>query len=101
MKLIVAFFKLIRWPNLVFIALTQVLFYFIVIRFIYSPDSEIKPNLDNLFFILLVIASLLIAAGGYIINDYFDLNIDLVNKPFTRNDLTEKVKRALTIEKAA
>ena len=28
-------------------------------------------------------------------------SIELVNKPFTRNDLTEKVKRALTIEKAA
>ncbi|MDE2385627.1 MAG: PAS domain-containing protein [Alphaproteobacteria bacterium] len=27
--------------------------------------------------------------------------IELVNKPFTRNDLTEKVKRALSVEKAA
>ncbi len=27
--------------------------------------------------------------------------IDLVNKPFTRNDLTEKVKKALSIEQAA
>jgi 4-hydroxybenzoate polyprenyltransferase len=26
-------------------------------------------------------ASLFIAAGGYIINDYFDINIDEVNKP--------------------
>ncbi len=32
-------------------------------------------------FIFLVIASVLIAAAGYIINDYFDLNIDQVNKP--------------------
>ncbi|HWJ26766.1 MAG TPA: geranylgeranylglycerol-phosphate geranylgeranyltransferase, partial [Flavisolibacter sp.] len=31
--------------------------------------------------IWLVVASVLIAAGGYIINDYFDLNIDRVNKP--------------------
>jgi len=28
-------------------------------------------------------------------------SIDLVNKPFTRNDLTEKVKKALAIEQAA
>jgi 4-hydroxybenzoate polyprenyltransferase len=27
------------------------------------------------------VASVLIAAAGYIINDYFDINIDLVNKP--------------------
>jgi 4-hydroxybenzoate polyprenyltransferase len=32
-------------------------------------------------FWLLVIASVLIAAAGYIINDYFDLNIDQINKP--------------------
>ena len=30
---------------------------------------------------MLVAASMSIAAGGYIINDYFDLNIDRVNKP--------------------
>ena len=32
-------------------------------------------------FLFIVIASVLIAAAGYIINDYFDLNIDQVNKP--------------------
>jgi 4-hydroxybenzoate polyprenyltransferase len=30
---------------------------------------------------LLVLASVFVAAAGYIINDYFDLNIDQVNKP--------------------
>lgn len=33
------------------------------------------------YFALLVISSVCIAAAGYIINDYFDLNIDQVNKP--------------------
>ncbi|OIR13305.1 prenyltransferase [mine drainage metagenome] len=32
-------------------------------------------------FFLLVAASVCIAAAGYIINDYFDLNIDQINKP--------------------
>jgi 4-hydroxybenzoate polyprenyltransferase len=32
-------------------------------------------------FAMLVSSSVLIAAAGYIINDYFDLNIDQVNKP--------------------
>ena len=32
-------------------------------------------------FVLLAVASVLIAAAGYIINDYFDINIDQVNKP--------------------
>jgi 4-hydroxybenzoate polyprenyltransferase len=31
-------------------------------------------------FILLVLATLLIAAGGYVINDYFDIKTDLINR---------------------
>jgi 4-hydroxybenzoate polyprenyltransferase len=38
-------------------------------------------NIKGVYLLLLVISSVLIAAGGYIINDYFDLNIDLINKP--------------------
>jgi 4-hydroxybenzoate polyprenyltransferase len=74
MKLAGAFFKLIRWPNLVFIVLTQLLFYFCI----YLP---LFPSHNYFQLGLLVIASVLIAAAGYIINDYFDLNIDQVNKP--------------------
>src|SRR4029077_2014753 len=34
-----------------------------------------------LHFIFITLASLFIAAVGYIINDYFDINIDEINKP--------------------
>lgn len=74
MRLIVAFLKLVRWPNLVFIALTQLLFYYSV----YLPIYEV-PQLKLL--VWLTVASVFIAAAGYIINDYFDLNIDVINKP--------------------
>ncbi|MGV3529153.1 MAG: geranylgeranylglycerol-phosphate geranylgeranyltransferase [Flavisolibacter sp.] len=74
MKLLAAFLRLIRWPNLVFIIITQVIFYTCV----YMP---LYGQLQNKKFIILVIASLFIAAAGYIINDYFDINIDRVNKP--------------------
>jgi len=33
------------------------------------------------YFVLLCLSSVLIAAAGYIINDYFDINIDRINKP--------------------
>lgn len=40
-----------------------------------------RPNLNPHNFFLLIISSVFIAAAGYIINDYFDLNIDRINKP--------------------
>jgi 4-hydroxybenzoate polyprenyltransferase len=40
-----------------------------------------KPSLNPGHFFLLIISSVFIAAAGYIINDYFDLNIDRINKP--------------------
>jgi len=81
MQLFRAFFKLIRWPNLLFIALTQCLFYTQIGNKFATYDFEFIFSAAQLPFVLLVIASLFIAAGGYIINDYFDLHIDGVNKP--------------------
>jgi len=78
MRLIAAFLKMIRLPNLSFIALTQVLFQFCIYHPLYP--GQIPPH-DTRNFFLLVAASVLIAAAGYIINDYFDINIDEVNKP--------------------
>jgi 4-hydroxybenzoate polyprenyltransferase len=76
-----AFLRLIRFPNLVFIALTQFLFYACIIL----PLSRSQPHTDlYLTWPLLgclILASVFIAAAGYIINDYFDLNIDRINKP--------------------
>ena len=77
-----AFFQLIRWPNLVFIAITQVLFHFFVV--VPSAQGEVYSfplRLTTPLLYLLCFSSILIAAAGYIINDYFDINIDEVNKP--------------------
>jgi len=80
MRLIGAFLKMIRLPNLFFIFLTQFLFYFCILLPLLKPQ-RIQPSLDQTSFFLLTVASILIAAAGYIINDYFDVNIDQVNKP--------------------
>lgn len=78
MRLIAAFLKLVRLPNLFFLALTQVLFQLCIYYPLYKDNV---PSDDLVRFILLVFASLFIAAAGYVINDYFDINIDEVNKP--------------------
>ncbi len=82
MKLIAAFLKLVRWPNLAFIVLTQALFYqCIMVTTGSRAGHDGAWYLTPLLFAWLSAASVLIAAAGYIINDYFDLNIDQVNKP--------------------
>src|SRR5450755_3129811 len=79
---VTAFFRLIRWPNLLFIALTQSLFYFcILIPSFYQGHPVLENILKPRYFALLSLSSILIAAAGYIINDYFDLHIDRINKP--------------------
>lgn len=93
MRLPGAFFSLIRWPNLVFIALTQCLFYFAVAP---STIPAITSQAINLNFYLLVIASVIISAAGYIINDYFDVQIDAVNKP-EKLIVGKKIKRRWAI----
>lgn len=80
MKLVFAFFQLIRWPNLFFIALTQWLFYNCVVYALYKNAPENHQQHSGIFY-LLIAASVFIAAAGYIINDYFDMHIDAVNKP--------------------
>lgn len=81
MNQLLAFFRLIRWPNLLLIALTQGLFYFCVTAHFVQPGfEELIAEKSSLFFFLAA-SLLLIAAAGYVINDYFDFNIDLINRP--------------------
>ncbi|KAA2241900.1 ubiquinone biosynthesis protein UbiA [Chitinophaga agrisoli] len=80
MKLLGAFFRLIRYPNLIYIGLTQFLLQYCVVEPLLASSGE-KPSLSVLCFVLLSISTVLVAAAGYIINDYFDINIDIINKP--------------------
>ena len=77
MKLLLSFCRLIRWPNLFFIILSQCLFQYCIYNPLYHINSSDTPT----SFFLMMLASVFIAAAGYAINDYFDVNIDQVNKP--------------------
>lgn len=81
MKLLGSFLRLIRFPNLAFIALTQLCFYYGIILSERYDHPDARWALDDATFGLLLAASLMIAAGGYVINDYFDINIDSINRP--------------------
>lgn len=64
--------RLTRFWNLLIIGLAQ----YCTVVFLISRDKFYDPKL-----FLLAISTMLIAAAGYIINDYYDVKIDLINKP--------------------
>ena len=75
--------RLVRFPNLVIVALTQYLiFYFLLVPAF--KEVQVLPLLDHFHFFLLVLDTILIAAGGYVINDFYDQEIDARNKPEKR-----------------
>ena len=76
------FIRLMRPLNLAIIAFTMyVMKIFVIEALIGEPELyQIDKNL-NLNFFLLVLMTILIAAAGNIINDYFDVKADRINRP--------------------
>lgn len=70
------FFQLVRWKNLIMIALIQLIF-----RYVYFPTFGIDVALDHLHFVILIIATVSTAAAGNVINDIYDIRADHINKP--------------------
>ncbi len=75
------YLKLIRPLNLLMIFLTMTLFRYAIVDNPFYGLFDVKPNLDAVEFVLLVLTTVLVAAGGYVINDIFDSDIDRVNRP--------------------
>ena len=73
-------FRLIRWPNLLIVLLTQYLLYrYVLVTQLESANYS--PTLNMLDFCALTLATLFTAAAGYVINDIYDQVIDALNKP--------------------
>lgn len=90
-----AFLKLIRIQNLLIIAFTQYMVrWCLLYPLLTLHDFELQ--LTNFQFFLLVLSTVMIAAAGYIINDYFDVAIDKVNKP-ERMVIDKGVKRRVAM----
>lgn len=73
-------FSLVRIPNLLIIAFTQYTMRYLIMGPLLPSDS-FELQFGDFQFALLVFSTMLIAAAGYIINDYFDTRTDLINKP--------------------
>ena len=73
--------RLIRWQNLLFLAILMwVLEKWLVVPLLYSVGG-LPEVLPEPILWMLILSVVLIAAGGYVINDYFDIKIDRINRP--------------------
>jgi len=75
-----AFIRLLRLPNLAIVFLTQFLPYWLALRPAILKAGGI-PVLTEQMFGLIAAATVLTTLAGYILNDYYDQNIDSINKP--------------------
>lgn len=91
----IAFLRLIRFPNLLIIAFTQYMIRFCLLQPILKL-SGFELQMKEWEFALLVLATVFVSAGGYIINDYFDVRIDNINKP-DENVIDKEVKRRVAM----
>lgn len=75
-----ALFQLIRWQNLLMTALVV----WLMEKMVAAPLMDkalFGEQLPGWVFYLLMLALVFVAAGGYAINDYFDVKIDSINRP--------------------
>lgn len=68
--------KLIRYQNLLMIALMQIIF-----KYGFLDQQNIPLALNDWQYLLLVATTVLIAGAGYLINNIFDKETDTINKP--------------------
>ncbi len=74
------YLKLVRWPNLLMIVISM----YFMRHFVIQPFFNLygfKLFMGHFDFFILVLSTILLAAAGYIINDYFDQKIDMHNHP--------------------
>ncbi|MFY8067684.1 MAG: geranylgeranylglycerol-phosphate geranylgeranyltransferase [Flavobacterium sp.] len=73
------YLKLIRYQNLLMLAFMQLVF-----RYLFLEQSYVDLALSDFNYILLVIATVCVAAGGYVINNIMDQETDEIAKPQNR-----------------
>lgn len=86
------YLMLVRWQNLLMTAIVL----FAMEKWVATPilrAAYFGEQLPWWLLLLLTLATVLVAAGGYVINDYFDVKIDAINRP-DRLIVTRSVSKA-------
>lgn len=70
--------SVVRGYNIVIVVIAQ----YLAAIFIFSPQKSLRFVLLNLHLYFIVLATICVIAAGYIINNFYDSETDLINRPF-------------------
>lgn len=79
-EIIKPYLKLLRVGNLAFLAILL----FVMEKWVALPLLQLAQFSEQMpwwVLTLIILATVFVAAGGYVINDYFDVKIDRINRP--------------------
>ena len=88
---LLSMFSVVRGYNIFIIVLAQ----YLAAIFIFAPEKPLRETLLNPDLFLIVLATTCVIAAGYIINNFYDVKKDVINKPIkTKIDsiVSQKVK---------
>ena len=93
LKKIFSLLSVVRGYNILVLVFAQ----YLASIFIFSPDKSIKHVFFDLDLLYIVLASMCVVASGYIINNFYDVKVDRINRPL-KTGLDNYVKQATKLK---
>ena len=89
---IISLLSVIRGYNILALVIAQ----YLASIYIFSPKKSVTTVVFDLYLFFVVLATVCVVAGGYIINNFYDLKADKINRPY-KADLDSFVKQETTL----
>ena len=89
---IISLLSVIRGYNILVLVIAQ----YLASIYIFSPKKSVTTVVFDLHLFFVVLATVCVVAGGYIINNFYDVKADKINRPY-KADLDSFVKQETTL----
>jgi 4-hydroxybenzoate polyprenyltransferase len=86
-------FSAVRAYNILGLIVAQ----YLVAIFIFSPTKSVKNVLFDRHLLFVVLATVFVIAGGYIINNFYDVKVDKINRPL-KSSLDNYIKQSVKLK---
>ena len=77
LKKIVSLLSLVRGYNVLVLVIAQ----YLASIFIFSPEKSLRVVLFDIHLHFLILSTICVVSAGYIINNFYDIKVDKINRP--------------------